>query len=145
MSAGTLGIDQGLEHITAAQNHPPKRAGYTRISTGTLQRLVTAIAAEAFHVPAGTVRAGIHDDQGLMGVRLALPLAMGPLTANGSKTMANGVTGMDDGGTVFERAASARAVVALRIHALAGSSVGRVDIRFTGIHEGKPLLGGRVK
>ncbi|AIY02828.1 hypothetical protein ART_3229 [Arthrobacter sp. PAMC 25486] len=126
MSAGTLGFEQE-ESLQKSQS---KRAGYTSISSGTIAQLVAAIAAEAFNVPRRNVRAGVHDEQGQVSVSLAVPLAMSL---------------MGDGGTVFERAASARAVVASRIHALAGSTVGRVDVRFTGIHEGQHVNARRVQ
>lgn len=129
MSAGTLG----------PEGEASVRAGYTSISSGTMHQLAAAIAAEAFNVPLRDVRAGIGDEQGQVSVSLALPLAFqlephSPI----------GTTGKHDGATVFERAASARSVVASRVEALAGATVGRVDIRFTGIHHGKTTAG-RVK
>ncbi len=122
MSAGTPGLEQAN-----VPNRPTLRAGYTSISSGTIHRLVAAIAAQAFNVPVQDVRAEVHDEQGQASVSLAVPLAM------------------FDGGTVFGRAASARAVVASRIQALAGTVVGRVDVRFTGIHLRQQTGAGRVQ
>jgi hypothetical protein len=129
MSAGTLGPEAEAS----------VRAGYTSISSGTMHQLAAAIAAEAFTVPRRDVRAGIGDEQGQLSVSLALPLAfqLAPHGPTGSKAG-------HDGGTVFERAARARSVVADRIEELSGASVARVDIRFTGIHHGKNTAAGRV-
>ncbi|MFQ4149501.1 hypothetical protein AAGW05_12515 [Arthrobacter sp. LAPM80] len=112
-------------------------AGYTRISTGTMHKLVEAVAAEAFNVPMRDVRAGVHDEQGQINLSLAVPLLLS-LNKAGERVG-------HDGGTVFGRAASARAVVAGRIHSLAGAAVGRVDVRFTGIHDGQHVKAGRVQ
>jgi len=113
MTAGTL------EHM---------RAGHTTISAGTLERLATAIAADAFKVPLGSVRAGIRDRQGQLSVSLALALAVAPL----AEIAGNARKGEGGHDTVFQRAATAREIIAKRIQELAGASVGRVDIRFTG-------------
>ncbi|SEE84560.1 hypothetical protein SAMN04489740_2761 [Arthrobacter alpinus] len=135
MSAGTLGFEQEAQ----LANHHTMRAGYTSISSGTMHQLVAAIAADAFNVPLRDVRAGIHDGQGQVSVQLAVPLVipMPPETA-GKEQVKNRA------GTLFERAAEARKIVAQRLHDLAGTSVGQVDIRFTGVHHGKPSTAGRV-
>ncbi|WP_449374509.1 hypothetical protein [Arthrobacter psychrolactophilus] len=121
MSAGTLRIDK-------PHNHSSTRAGYTSISSGTMTQLISAIAADAFRVPLKDVRAGIHSGPGQVSVSLAVPVALSlapSILGSSPKT--------DDGGTLFERASSARAVVISRISELAGTSINRVDIRFTGI------------
>lgn len=127
MSAGTLAFEQDK----GPSSRPSTRAGYTSISAGTMHHLVAAIAAEAFNIPVRDVRAGIRDEQGQVSVSLAVPLVLGVA----------GKLATFDGGTVFERAGSARVVVASRIQALAGTVVGRVDVRFTGIHNGKQANG----
>lgn len=132
MSAGTLGPE--------AEAEASVRAGYTSISSGTMHQLAAAVAAEAFKVPRRDVRAGIGDEKGQLRVSLALPLAFQLGPHDSIAAMAG-----DDGGTVFERAASARSVVAARIEELAGACVARVDIRFTGIHHGKNNAAGRVR
>lgn len=119
MSTGTL----AAVHGESQQISPTTRAGYTTISSATMAQLVTAVAAEACNVPSKDVRVSLHDDQGQLSVQLAVPLALG-----GPAQMGH------DGGTIFERAAAARALVAARIQELAGTAVRRVDIRYTGIH-----------
>lgn len=130
MSAGTLAFGQDQ----SPASRPTTRAGYTSISSGTMHQLVAAIAAEAFKVPRGDVRAGIRDELGQVSVWLAVPLVV-----------ESGASVKNDGGTVFERTASARAVVASRFQALAGSAVGRVDVRFTGVHHGRQASAGRTQ
>ncbi|PYI69706.1 hypothetical protein CVV68_00945 [Arthrobacter livingstonensis] len=104
------------------------RAGHTAISAGTLQRLVAAIAADAFKVPMNQVRAGVRDGQGQLSVSLALALATVPL----SELAGSARAGVDQ--AVFSRAATARETIVRRVQDLSGSSVGQVDIRFTGVH-----------
>lgn len=120
MSAGTLASDRGASQ----QIRPATRAGYTTISPGTMAQLLTAVAAEACNVPSKDVRASLHNDQGQLSVQLAVPLVLhepwGPALVG------------NDGGTIFERAAAARALVAARLQELAGTAVQRVDIRYTG-------------
>ncbi|MHA7271348.1 hypothetical protein [Arthrobacter sp. HLT1-20] len=131
MSAGTLASDRGASQ----QIRPTTRAGYTTISAGTMAQLVTAVAAEACNVPLKDVLASLHDDQGQLSVQLAVPLALwGPAREGSLPRNAAGDQGRNDGGTIFERAAAARALVAARLQELAGTAVRRVDIRYTGVH-----------
>jgi hypothetical protein len=130
MSAGT----QAFSQDTSLQNRENMRAGYTRISAGSMHQLAAAIAAEAFKVPLREVRAGVRDGQGQVSVSLAVPLALGAGELVGN-----------DGGALFGWAQSARAVVARRLHELAGTTVGRVDIRFTGLKGGTQANAGRVQ
>lgn len=142
MSAGTLGIE-GLAHESAVPSRPRMRAGYTSISTGTMDKLVAAIAADAFNVSLKDVRAGVHDDAGQVSVSLAVPLALRPAAELNGRSGPNSA-GLN-GGTVFERAATGRQRVTQGIEALAGSTVGRVNVRFTGIHEPDSRNAGRVQ
>lgn len=133
MSAGTP------DPVQAGRSNRPGRAGYTRISTGTLQRLMAAVAAEAFEVPLRDVRAGLTDAKGQLRASLALPLAL-----EGRPGTRVGGTFAGSGGTVFDRAAGARSTVGERFHQLAGSVVDRVDVRFTGLHQKSQTKLGRV-
>lgn len=127
MNAGAL----ASAHSESQQIRPSTRAGYTTISTGTLAQLVTAVAAEAFNVPRDQVRASLRDDQGQLSVSLVVGLTLQlPPTS---------------GGTVFERAAAAREKVARRIHELAGTTVRRVDVRYTDLHGDDHKKVGRVQ
>ncbi|MHA7177037.1 hypothetical protein ACX80D_10300 [Arthrobacter sp. Sr24] len=155
MSAGTLEI-KGLAQQSTVRSSPQLRAGYTSISAGTMEKLVAAIAADAFNVPLKDVRAGVHDESGQVSVSLAVPLTLRPGAEFNRTSGLNGRSGLNtgadaadgagmNGGTVFERAASGRQRIAQGIEALAGSTVGRVDVRFTGIHEPDQRNAGRVQ
>lgn len=132
MSAGTLASDRGASQ----QIRPTTRAGYTTISPGTMAQLLTAVAAEACNVPSKDVRASLHNDQGQLSVQLAVPLVLyepwGPASEGPRPRNEAGELVGNDGGTIFERAAAARALVAARLQELAGTAVHRVDIRYTG-------------
>ncbi|MET4002110.1 hypothetical protein ABIB48_000819 [Arthrobacter sp. UYCu511] len=136
MDTGPLGFEQQ----PSFRSRPPMCAGYTNISSGTLDQLIAAIAADAFKVPLQEVRASLHDEQGQVGVRLVVPLMV-----RAAKENSTAVFSTLDGGTVFEWAAAARKVVAARFALLAGSTVARVDVRFTGIHEAMSRTAGRVQ
>ncbi|WP_207345572.1 hypothetical protein [Arthrobacter sp. E3] len=133
MSASTLGFVGGVG--TANRHH--LRAGYTRISSGAMHQLVAAIAAEAFNVPLREVNAKLHDEKGQVSVSLAVPLVL-PLDNVGERFGKGG-------GTVFELADAAKDVMAARIQTLAGTNVGRVNVRLTGIHDGKNVSSRRVQ
>ena len=142
MSAGTQGFAQDPD----LTNRPNMRAGYTSISSGAMHQLVEAVAAEAFNVPLREVRAGVHDEQGQVSVSLAVPLTNWGLSGGENRLESRGLEPVkNDGGTVFERAASARTEVAARVQTLAGTVVGRVDIRFTGIQNGTQATAGRLQ
>ena len=142
MSTGT----QGFAQDPSLASRPNMRAGYTSISSGAMHQLVEAIAAEAFNVPLREVRAGVHDELGQVSVSLAVPLANWGLSGGEVRPASRGRGPVkDDGGTVFERAATARSAVSARVQALAGAVVGRVDVRFTGIHHGQQATAGRLQ
>ena len=136
MSASTLGFVGGVG--TANRHH--LRAGYTRISSGAMNQLVAAIAAEAFNVPLRELNAKLHDEKGQVSVSLAVPLVL-PLANVGDV----GERAGKGGGTVFELAVAAKDVMADRIQTLAGTNVGRVDVRLTGIHDGQNVSSRRVQ
>lgn len=105
------------------------RSGHTRISTGALSNTVQAVAAEAFGVPGADVKAKVHDDGGRLGITLWVSIVVPSLlaAARHPEEVRNG------GGSVYDRADTARNTVSERVHRLTGSRVGRIDIRLTGI------------
>lgn len=157
MTVGTpTSVESGSLHI-----HHRARVGYTSISTGAMEHLAAAIAAHAFDVPRGEVRAVLCDEQGSLIVSLALDLSLsGPVGVGRQTPERRGAGDTGDtgdtrdtgdlfeagkgGATVFERAASSRAVLTARMQELAGTVVSRVDVRFTGIHNGHHTRTGRV-
>jgi hypothetical protein len=99
--------------------------GRTRIASGALTRLLQAITAEVFAVPADAVKARIEDDAGLLRVAVAVSLAVPPLLGDPATP----------GDSLYGRASGARAAIIARAQELAGTAVSRVDIRLTGIHQ----------
>lgn len=116
-----------------APQHSPNvsgpRPGHTRVTPRALTRLLEAIAAEAFSVSAAGVKARIEDDKGLLRVSVAVSVAVPPLLANPAAT----------GESLYDRAATARASIITHAQHLAGTTVNRVDIRLTGIHQEKEV------
>ncbi|GAA4660912.1 hypothetical protein [Arthrobacter cryoconiti] len=134
MTVGTpTAVERGNSH-----NHHRARVGYTSISTGAMEHLAAAIAAHAFDVPRGEVRAVLGDEQGSLIVSLALALSLPGPGGDGRQNRGPGYLAEAEtgGATVFERAAASRAVLTARMQELAGTIVSRVDVRFTGIHNG---------
>jgi hypothetical protein len=117
---------------TAADAREARRSGHTTITAATMRKMVEAVGAESFGVPASAVRASLSDERGQLCVSLALPLVVPALAA----AARNPQLVADDGGTLFQRAATARGEIIRRTRELAGTTVGRVNINLTGIRNG---------
>ncbi|MHA7154550.1 hypothetical protein [Arthrobacter sp. TMN-50] len=117
---------------------PPGLAGHNRISAQALTSTARAVAADIFDIPAQQIRASWSDDQGLLALRLALPIAVPPLTRIvRDPSLVSGF-----GGSIWDRTHAAKALILQRVTQLSGSQLSRVDIRITGI---KLAESGRVK
>ncbi len=104
-------------------------SGHNRISTQALTSTAKAVAAEAFNIPPRSIRADWTDDGGLLALSLALPVAIPALDrVRRDPSVIDGF-----GGTVWNRASSAKSIILERVIQLTGSRLSRVDIRFTGI------------
>lgn len=94
-------------------------AGRDRFTATALQRLARAVAGDELGVPLRDVSADVRDAAGSLAVRLAAPIAVPPL-----------------GGQPVEpltaRLAGAGEVIRMRLVALTGLAVERVDLRATG-------------
>lgn len=112
-----------------------RRTGHTRITSRALTQAAEAVAAQAFGLPAGTVKASLRDDAGLLAITVAVPLPVLPLLELPAAD-ADGVP------TVFEQSELARAAIIKHTGAVTGTTVSRVDIRLTDSHRtgGKALL-----
>ncbi|MFF1384247.1 hypothetical protein ACFVWT_11855 [Arthrobacter sp. NPDC058288] len=115
-----------------------QRTGHTRITARALTQAAEAVAAEAFGLPAGTVKAGLRDDAGLLAITVAVPLPAPPLL----ELPAAGTEAVPGSPTVFEQSDRARAAIIKHTGAVTGTTVSRVDIRLTDSHRagGKALL-----
>ncbi|MGP0222323.1 hypothetical protein [Paenarthrobacter sp. NCHU4564] len=113
-------------------------AGHNRISTQALTSLAQAAAAEALGVAQGDIRADWTDDDGLLALSIVAPIripALGDVLRNPQR-----VRGM--GGSIWDRAVAAKAMVLETVTRLSGSQLSRVDIRISGAHVSE---GGRVQ
>ncbi|MBG6191176.1 CO/xanthine dehydrogenase Mo-binding subunit [Arthrobacter sp. CAN_A212] len=117
---------------------PSGFAGHNRISTQALTSTAQAVAADVFGVPAQQIKASWSDDQGLLALRLSLPIGVPSLTRAARE--ASLVGGF--GGSIWDRTHAAKALILLQVAHLSGSRLSRVDIRITGI---KLVEGGRTR
>ena len=117
---------------------PPGLAGHNRISTQALTSTARAVAADVFDVPAQQIRASWSDDQGLLALRLALPIGVPSLT----RTLKDPSVVGGMGGSIWDRTHAAKALVLQQVSRLSGSRLSRVDIRITGI---RVTEGGRAR
>lgn len=104
-------------------------AGHNRISTQALTSTAKAAAAEFFRVPPAQIRVNWSDDQGMLAMSLALPVALPPL----NRIAADPDLVSRAGGSVLDRAHAAKPLLRDRVTELTGSLVSRVDVRITGV------------
>ena len=114
--------------MTAAAAAPQRLAGHNRISTQALTSTACAVAAEVLRVPVREVRASWFDDDGLLALSLATPIAIPSL----HRVAADPAAVEMFGGSVEDRVHRAKGVILERVAQLSGSRLSRVDIRVTG-------------
>ncbi|MET4586444.1 hypothetical protein ACVLB3_002352 [Pseudarthrobacter sp. PvP022] len=131
-------MSTGLRPRPKTCSQESQQRGHTRITAKALTVAVEAVAAQAFGLPAGTVRASLRDDAGLLAITVAVPLPV-PALLELAAADADGVPGVP---TVFEQSDLARAAIIKHTGAVTGTTVSRVDIRLTDTHRtgGKALL-----
>jgi hypothetical protein len=109
-SASTGPLDSGLH-------------GRTRIASRAVRRIVSAVTADALGVSASDVVVELADDDGSLAVVAKTPIQIRPL----------GETGRHSGGSLLERLSAAQTTIRDRCLQLTGSTIGRVDLRITGV------------
>ena len=116
VTTGTSPTDQG-QH------------GRTRIASRAVRRIVSAVTADALSVSASDVSVELGDDRGLLAVTARTKINVRPL----------GDVGRRSTGTLLQRIEQAQATIRHRCLELTGSTIGRVDLRITGVdlHERK--------
>ncbi|WP_345151813.1 hypothetical protein [Arthrobacter ginkgonis] len=87
-----------------------------------------AISADYFAVPRARVSVRVREDAGLLSITVSAPLPI-PLPAEAAR---HPDLVREGGGTVYQRAETARAAIGDRVRRLTGSPVVRLDIRLTG-------------
>ncbi|WP_440709523.1 hypothetical protein [Herbiconiux sp. YIM B11900] len=108
-----------------AAQAPDRDRGRNRITAKALNRIVSAIAAEALDVEGLGVGVELGDDKGLLAVAVTSPIRVPSLEG----IRAAGSLPAGSGGTVLERAGAAQDSIRDRVPALTGSTVGRVTVR----------------
>lgn len=122
----------------AVQQASAALAGHNRISTQALTSLAREAAAEALGVHAHDVRADWSDDGGLLALSIVAPVSIPPL----ADVLRDPVRLETFGGSVRNRAVSAKTSILRRVTELSGSMLSRVDIRISGV---RITDGGRVQ
>ncbi|HEU4668804.1 MAG TPA: hypothetical protein VFS79_14205 [Arthrobacter sp.] len=112
--------------------------GHNRISTQALTSLAKVAAAQALGVDAQEVRADWTDDDGLLALSLVAPISAPPLRAAARDPRRLEAFG----GSIWERAVSAKAHILTTVAELSGAQLSRVDIRISGV---RISHGGRVQ
>ncbi|WP_370544361.1 hypothetical protein [Frondihabitans sp. VKM Ac-2883] len=97
--------------------------GRTKITSRAVRRVVSAVTADALSVSASDVSVELTDDNGSLTVIAKTPIHISHL----------GVVGRRSNGTLLERLTAAQTTIRNRCLELTGSSVGRVDLRITGV------------
>lgn len=106
----------------AAPTADARVPGRTVLTPRALERLATALSRDAARVPFRDVRVTLSDAEGALRAGVTLPLALSELP----------------GPTVTERGAELRDAVITGMRDLAGRRVATVDVRFAGVHRGRP-------
>jgi len=123
---------------TAGAARRAAMVGHNRISTQALTSVARAAAGEALGVPPQDVRAEWSDDDGLLALSLVAPITVPSLTA--VLRHPQRVAGF--GGSIWDRAVTAKAQILHRVTELSGAQLSRVDIRISGVAVRE---GGRVR
>ena len=97
--------------------------GRTTISSRAVRRVVSAVTADALNVKAFEVSVELADDRGSLTVVAKSPIHVAPLREQSGRSA----------GTLLERLSAAQTTIRERCLQLTGSTIGRVDLRITGV------------
>ncbi len=100
--------------------------------------MARAAAAQALGVDASDIRADWSDDDGLLALSIVAPISIPALT----EVLRDPQPVQGFGGSIWDRAVAAKALVLETVTQLSGSQLSRVDIRISGAHVTE---GGRVQ
>jgi hypothetical protein len=103
--------------------------GRTTISARALNKLVSAVAADALGIHPTRVGTTITDDRGSLALTVSAPIRIVSLT----RVARDPSSVTRTGGTILERAEQARHHIHQRAGELTGSVVSRVSVRLTGV------------
>jgi len=103
--------------------------GRTRITPRALDRVVSQVTAEELSVRARSVGVHLDDDGGALVLTVKAPMRADPL----SRVVEDPSAVARGGGSMIDRAASARSNIRSRVRSLTGSDISRVLLRLTGV------------
>jgi uncharacterized alkaline shock family protein YloU len=114
-----------ITETARATAHP----GRTKIAPRALDRVVSAVTADALGVTAKTVSVDLEDNGGSLSLMVSTPIRVPSLERVLHGTDVIGRTG----GSVLDRAKVAQETIRSRVQSLTGSTVDRVIVTITGI------------
>jgi len=114
-----------ITETARATVHP----GRTKIAPRALDRVVSAVTADALGVTAKTVSVDLEDNGGSLSLMVSTPIRVPSLERVLHGTDVVGRTG----GTVLDRVKVAQETIRSRVQSLTGSTVDRVIVTITGI------------
>lgn len=114
---------------SGAKPVPRSTSGRTRIAARALDRLVSAVAADALGVDARSVTVSLSDDAGRLVLAITAPIRVVPL----ARVAAGVGVLVRDGGPLVERAALAQDRIRARTEELTGYEIDRVGIRLNDV------------
>lgn len=103
--------------------------GRTRITAKALNRVVSAVTADALGVGTARVRVDLDDQDGLLVLTVTTPIRV--VSLERVRTQKDALRRA--GGSVLDRAARAQEIIRDRVNGLTGSSIGRVTVRISGV------------
>lgn len=103
--------------------------GRTRIAPRALDRLASAVTADAFGSDPKKTSVELTDDGGSLSLTVECPVRVPSL----DRVAADDTLVDKTGGTVLDRAAAAQKVIQSRVSELTGYQISRVSIRLTGV------------
>ncbi|MGA1811102.1 hypothetical protein VH571_01815 [Frondihabitans sp. 4ASC-45] len=120
---------------TTGQNEWAKPPGRTKIAPRALDRVVSAVTADALGVESYKVSVNLDDDDGCLSLTVSTPIRVPSLLQIEDEP---GVVDQQ-GGPLLGRAKTAQEQIRTRVQDLTGSQVARVIIKITGvtIHENR--------
>jgi uncharacterized alkaline shock family protein YloU len=117
--------------VSAAATTPAGAAqrGRTRITSKALNRVVSAVTADALGVDSGRVGVDLADRDGLLGLTVTTPIRVVSLARIESDASVVGRSG----GTIVDRSRQAQETIRDRVTEITGSSIDSVTVKVSGV------------
>lgn len=125
----TVGATAILEGVGAPGAARVAAPGRTRIAPRALDRVVSAVTADALGVRVRDVAVDLTDDAGNLSLRVSTPIRVPSL----NRVQEDPAALERSGGSVIERAKRAQEQIRTRVQLLTGSDITRVIVKITGV------------